>query len=58
MDAALTFLFARDDVLQEVDRDGLVGGQVDLNLHREEVVAFPLALVLRLERLHVDRVHF
>ena len=53
MDVALTFFLAIDDVLQEVNRDSLVWRQVDFNLHGEEVVAFPFALILCLEGLYV-----
>ena len=52
---ALTFLRAGDDVLQEVDRHGLVRREVRGHVDREEVVALPLRLVLGPERLHVHR---
>ena len=54
MDVALTFFLAIDDVLQEVNRDSLVWRQVDLNLHGEEVIAFPFALILCLEGLYIN----
>ena len=50
---ALTFLRAGDQVLQEVDRDRLVCWEVHGYVNREEVVALPLRLILRLEGLHV-----
>ena len=42
----LTPLLLRHDVLQEVDGDLLVGGQVEAHVDREQVVDFALALVL------------
>ena len=52
--AVLTFLPAADHVLEKVDRDRLVSGQVGLHVPGEEVVALPLAVVLGLEGLYVD----
>ena len=53
VESVLTFLRARDDVLQEVDGDRLICWQVHAHVDGEEVVALPLRLVLRLEGLHV-----
>ena len=43
---ALTLLLAADDVLEEVDGDLLVGGQVDAAFHGAELVAFSFCTVL------------
>ena len=41
--SALTLLLRGDDVLEEVDRDLLVRGQVEAHVHGEEVVHLALA---------------
>ena len=44
--SSLTLLDPRHEVLQEVDRDRVVGGEVDLALDGQEVVALALRAVL------------
>ena len=53
-DRQLTFLLARDQVLQEVDRQGAFVRQVRLAVDREEEVAFGLRGELRGELLRRD----
>ena len=50
----LTLLPARDQVLQEVDRDLVVRRQVDTGANGQEVIAFTLTLILSSEFLGRD----
>ena len=53
----LTLLGAAEEVLEEVDREVLLAGQVGLDLQRQEQVDLPLRLVLGAEGRCRDLLH-